>query len=374
MKGPRCVVWTAAIVLLLLLQGCSNSSSKAIDNRFFVVSLGVDGGSEGKIVVTAKLAVPKGILRDKDSEFVIFSEEDETIEGALNKIRTQVDKELNFGHLKLIVFGEEVARKGLRTHMDWMQRNPEVQKICWLAVGKPTARQTLEIKPRSERFPSNHVFLVFSRSGMESDLAVTQPLYSFYREITEVGVDSELPVLERVKQGLAITHTALFKDDKLVLELSPDETRLLNLLHSNGRLAGAEWVVRGDGGDPVADAVILSKQQKASYKILEGPEPEVKVRIQINGDLREVVPHRVMTPDTRMTIERLSEEKITQVANTLLKKCQSAGIDPVGLGLRYRARHWAGVEEEKQAWEALYPQLIFKVETQVKVKNTGNMK
>lgn len=358
----------AGLVAAFLMAGCS---SKDIDKRFFVVSLGMDGGAGGKVLVSLKLAIPKGVIRHGDSEFIMMTMEDNTVENAVNRIRTLLDKELDFGHLKLVVFGEGLARQGIMPYMDWLERTPQIQRICWLAVGKPSALKVLEFRPMSERYPSNNIFLSLARSGTESDLAVTQYLYSFSRELSERGVDPKLPVIEVAKQGLAIDHLVLFRGDKLSLHLTPDETRIMNIIH--GQKNRTEWMVGSEEDAPAGRAVLYSRQHQADFRILEGAEPAARIGIRIKAGLGEIVPRGTLNPERKAALVRQAEEKISKETLALLEKCRKAGIDPLGMGLRYRATHWNN-ETEWTEWQALYPALKFEVKTEVRITATGNTK
>lgn len=53
---------------------------------------------------------------------------------------------------------------------------------------------------------------------------------------------------------------------------------------------------------------------------------------------------------------------------------QKANVDPLGIGLDYRAHHFGTVKEEWKAWQALYPELEFNVNIQVKLDDVGVIK
>jgi spore germination protein KC len=365
-KAIRLILLSA---LFVLMAGCS---AKDIDKRYFVVSVGIDKGENGTVKVSTKLAIPKGILRHGDSDFIMMSLQDATIEGAMNRIRTLTDKELDFGHMKLVVFGEEVAKEGVLSYLDWLQRSFDIQEICWLAVGKPSANEVLAFRPRSERYPSNNLFLTFDRTGTQSDLAVTQYLYSFYRELTEEGIDPMLPVITLVEQGMTIDHAAVFRGDKLLFHLTPDETRVMNHMHTN--TPTIEWVVHFDKDDPLKHAVLIGHKNRSSFQITESPEPTIRFRFNVKGILGELQPNQKLTGENRGKVEAKLADKINRVAETLLVKLQKADADPVGFGLRYRARHWDNTAAELRAWQSLYPRARFDISTQVEIRSTGNMK
>ncbi|KQX64659.1 Ger(x)C family spore germination C-terminal domain-containing protein [Paenibacillus sp. Root444D2] len=72
------------------------------------------------------------------------------------------------------------------------------------------------------------------------------------------------------------------------------------------------------------------------------------------------------------------EEAVVKTCETLiinlLKKFQKANVDPLGFGLDYRAHHFGTVKEEWKAWQALYHELEFNVNIQVKLDGVGVIK
>lgn len=355
----------------LILSGCG---TKDIDKRFFVVSLGVDTveGNKTQFRFSFKMAVPKSRLRHGDSEFVIMSVESETVAGATAKLKTLVDKEPDFGHLKLVVFSEDTAGRGLLPVTDWLHRYSDIQKICWLAIGRPTAREILAYKPKSERYPSNNLFMTFDHSGAETDTAITQYIFSFGRDVTEPGIDAVLPVIQDEKQALGISRAAVFGGDKLALILKPEETKLLNIMK---RTAPEVELNLADGlGEGLEHAAVHGFKVGASYRLEEGERLAIRMNLKVRGELEEIHPHTVLTEEQIKNVEMAAEAYLTSHAKSLLEKCRDGGLDPVGFGLRYRSKHWDSREAETEAWKQLYPQVEFKVRAEVKITSTGRIK
>lgn len=97
-------------ILILLTPSLSGCGFKDIDKRIFVVSVGVDPAknSDKKFLISLKLAVPN--VQEVSNEFVIISEEGDTIAEAVRIMKAEVDKELDFSHAKLIVYNEKILK------------------------------------------------------------------------------------------------------------------------------------------------------------------------------------------------------------------------------------------------------------------------
>jgi spore germination protein KC len=216
-------------IVMIVISGCG---FKDIDKRFFVVSIGVDKAEdkEKEYKVSLKLAIPNVEAKNIKSEHLLVSEEAETISEAVRVIKSRVDKELDFGHTKILVLGKEVVESDISHILDWFMRRRDIQKIAWMTIGKPTAKEILDLTPKAERLPSNSLFLAFGEAGTESPYISSEYLYLFRRELYERGVDPHLPIVEIEEKIFKINTVSIFKDAKQVLKLNQDDTKTFNTM------------------------------------------------------------------------------------------------------------------------------------------------
>ncbi|MFD2881330.1 hypothetical protein ACFTAO_44390 [Paenibacillus rhizoplanae] len=80
--------------------------------------------------------------------------------------------------------------------MDWAVRRRDIQLIINFAVGRPGALEVLQVKPPSERIPSNSLILAMSGQGTESPFISSVYSYQLMRSIYEKGIDPILPIIE----------------------------------------------------------------------------------------------------------------------------------------------------------------------------------
>ncbi|MNN88611.1 hypothetical protein D3C81_2063180 [compost metagenome] len=72
-------------------------------------------------------------------------------------------------------------------------------------------------------------------------------------------------------------------------------------------------------------------------------------------------------------ISTAGEADLNRKVTALLLKIQDSGLDPLGWGLHYGARHWNN-DTEMEIWERLYPKLKFQVNSEVRIKYSGMIK
>ncbi|ANS74397.1 hypothetical protein AWM70_07225 [Paenibacillus yonginensis] len=85
-----------------------------------------------------------------------------------------LDKELDLGHCKMMLFGEGLAQQDIRQAADWMLRRRDIQLLVFTAVPCPSAQEVLYVQPISERLSGNSLILALSKDGTESPFIVGQ--------------------------------------------------------------------------------------------------------------------------------------------------------------------------------------------------------
>lgn len=360
------ILYVFILPTLILLSGCG---FKDIDKRFFVVTIGVDKAEKIKqgYNVVVKLALP-GPPRSPANEpnYIVMSEEAETIAEALRLIKSKVDKELDFGHMKAIIIGKKVAQHDLSELMDWFARRRDIQQIAWVMIGSPTAKKIMEQKPLREQIPSDVLFTFFGNIGTETPYIASVPLFDFLRRLKEPGIDPVLPVLKQTKDSIyQINTVSILKNGKVALTLTRDETRLLNLIMQDQDKT--EIKVK-EKNKPF---IITTTYIRHSYSVhtSEKTHPYVAFSATIKGRVEEA-----HTPVYGFDLKKygtIASNVTEKNLKALLQKLQQAGVDPLGFGIYFRAHRIGNEEEKYREWKKLYPKLQFRVHVQTEVKGTG---
>lgn len=367
MKLSRLNAILSLLLLSLTLNGCG---FKDIDKRFFAVAMAVDQADnpERLFKVTVKLAIPSPSERFGSNDYTLVSEETDSIAEAVRKIKSKIDKELDLGHLKAIVVGKAIVEKGdVSRVMDWFVRRRDVQNIAWVAIGDPTGKDILDLKPKTERLPSNMLFMSFGQVGTETAYIVSEYLFDFRRRLNERGLDPILPVIQpRSEKQISINRVAILGKEKQRLLLEPLETKILNCFY----VGVGKYDIHVNMNDGFF--IIAAENVRGSYSIHKRQgKAVVQLTVRIHGIIEEAsVP---IAKEDLPKYERVAEEQVKQRVTELFQKFQKANVDPVGLGLRYRARHTGDPERVWKEWKELYPDAEFEVTPHVRLKSTGQL-
>ena len=359
--------------VILLFISCSifflsSCGYKDIDKRYFVVSIGVDKGKNDLYDITLKLAVPSSEVKTGSDEFKIMTESAQTVSEAVRIIKSKVDKELDFSHAKMIVFGEQLVKEDITSIVDWFSRRRDIQLIAWTAIGRPSALKILEAKPVGERLPSNSLFLTFGNAGTETPYISSVYLYKFTALHTERGIDPILPIIEVDVQDYSTNQLAIFSDLKQALTIDDEQTKYFNMLSNN--TSKTEIKVEKENESPYF--VFSTDNVRTTYKIkTDNSAANIVFDLEISGVVEESFV--VLEDEKTREYEKYIEKEVEEQIENLLKLFQKENVDPIGFGLRYRASH-AGKESTKiKEWDEIYQSVNFQVHTHVEMKNIGTI-
>ncbi|MCM3713293.1 Ger(x)C family spore germination protein [Alkalihalobacillus oceani] len=354
-------IWQCLVCTLLfafLLNGCGY---KEVDKRSFATSIGIDKGSEDhRFKVSVKLAIPQSEAEKVAEEFQLITKEADMLSEAVQQIAAEVEKTLDFGHVKVIVLGEQLKAEDIFVVKDWLQRRRDIQNISFVSLGKPSAEEVLAFKSRGENIPANALILAMDYVGSESQYILTQHLFEFSSKIEETGLDPVLPLIEIKNDTYNINQAVVFKHHHNDMLLSPEETRYLHLL-TNGLKEGAFKTEH-------EETMLMMSIDKAAARISLEADDRALIKVDVKGKVEEQSSPKLIQSADLSKIAESMEEKIKNDLTDLVEKLQDNAVDPLGFGLKYRARHWNSTKTEEEEWKRLYPELKYQINVDVDLK------
>ncbi|CAM3188431.1 Ger(x)C family spore germination protein [Paenibacillus lupini] len=154
----------AILVLLsvcLPVTGCWNS--RELTDMSIVVGMGIDSVPNSNDYSVSFQIVNAGALSAQGGAqvgmgalpIVTYSSQDNSLFGALRKASRKVPRRLFFGHIQLVVIGEEAAKKGINDLFDFMERSHEVRLSSTVLISRgTTAEEIVSIVTPLEKTPS----------------------------------------------------------------------------------------------------------------------------------------------------------------------------------------------------------------------------
>ena len=162
----RVRVWRRSVFLLLVLTLAASSAGcwgrQELENQSLVTVMGVDNGTDKRIRLTARIAIPRAAAGGQGGSgqgsslggFPITAE-GENILDALNGLQQITGRDVTVGHLTILVLGEEFARKDVGPVVDVFSRTLQFRPTTLVVTCREKAEDFVkEFTPGEETEPS----------------------------------------------------------------------------------------------------------------------------------------------------------------------------------------------------------------------------
>ncbi|NLY75600.1 MAG: Ger(x)C family spore germination protein [Firmicutes bacterium] len=368
------------VSLPILLAGCWGA--KEIDEAAYAFALGIDSGPGRNLTISVLVFNPgagiatAGITDQSLSpgRVRVFTAEAPSIFSGINIINTMLKRQIELGHLKMVVFGETLARRGIESYLDTMVRWRKFRRTIYLAVANQgTARRVIEsIVPPAGTNAGKYLEMMFITQGFVGFTPRNQML-EFYNALKTKG---EVPVAALVaprvtKYDLTTEHearidsgritdfngaardpgqstagnpplsgeaplqflgTAVLYRGKLVQKLTGYETLAFSMLRGE---FNRTYINIPDPEAP--DKIIqleISRIRRPEIKLQkQGAQIRGQVLLTVLGDLIGVESNRrYETPPKNTLLKQAVENWIKQGCYAVFHKAQTAGTDIFGFG------------------------------------------
>lgn len=399
----RLIVVSVLMSMVMLVAGCNGS--RELDEVGNVIAMGIDAAEEGMILVSYQFAIPKpeGGKDDASKSMVIITIKAPTISEALNLLNSQIEYVPSLSHIKVIILGEELARKGIDKILAPFMRYHEYRGSMFVVVAKGTAKGILEenkptfttsiSKYYEETFATTEYSGYVLRTSLHQYYARRkgysgQPYMAFVaiNPMSGEGNSNNSP-LPGAKSGgytaggiprqggnhLEFAGTAVFSNDKMVGVLNTIETRMLGLLlgeYPRGFLSVEDPL---DSRYAININLRLGSKPKVKIKLVEG-RPVIDIKVLLEGDISNI--GSGINYEMQGYIDLL-EGQIAKVYQkemlNLIARTQEMDSDVVGFGYYLRPAFSSNTEFVDYHWNDQYRQAAVNGNIEIQIRRTGLM-
>lgn len=214
---------------LFLLPGCWDRTE--INDLAIVTGIGLDKKNDKGIELSIEMFIPKiagggqamgggGGGGGGGGETLIRTGEGKTIADAVANLQEKLPRRIFWGHSKVIVISEKLAKKGIREPIDYLARQPQPRLRSYVFVSKSKAKDVMALLPPLER-SSAEVLREFSESKVLMHTTLKDLLQML---ISDAGA-AAIPMIDILppQKGLSeletigyVNKTAVFKKDKMI--------------------------------------------------------------------------------------------------------------------------------------------------------------
>ncbi|MFZ5595594.1 MAG: Ger(x)C family spore germination protein [Bacillota bacterium] len=417
MKGAKLF---ACLIMLLLTSGCWGS--KETDDIAYVLSLGFDKGPGDKLLVTFQIANPIVIAGQsggggrgggvgggggggggggvQNKSFLTMSAVAELPIGALHLLNSQQARELSLLHTMAFIFSDELAREGLKDYINSLNRYRETRGSAFVYICRGKAKDFLEKNtPMLELSPAKQYELLFKNNKLHGLVYVTT-FREFYQKIKYITQEPVAPLLAINKEGLDVSTpeeknrlgdylagelpsnknvpqflgSAVFKGDKMIGEITGDETRYLNIM--SGLAKQTFLIIRDPQKENQFVGLTIKQAKKPKIKVdTKSDQPVIDLEIFLEPNIVGISSGiNYESVKYKPILENELENIIKSRCEQLIKRTQDefttdiAGFGRIAAGNFLTIGQW-----EKYKWEEKYPRAVVNIKVNAKIRRTGFM-
>lgn len=356
------------IAFTFILSGCAEQ--KILENISLTTLVGYELEDGGELTSTA---VIRQINQDLESRVEIQSASAITSKWARTKIDLKTSKITGSGQLRVVLFGEKLAKEGLDHNLHILKMNAEVSNAIYLAVVEGDIKELLEYKYKNITDIGQHIYQLI-KQNIEHHHALSSTLHEVNRDKYSLVKSYALPVIKKEGENIIITGMALFKDSKIVGQITADDTMYIMMIRERTHNGTLQLELPDSALDGLADkpfdqlAIALDTiDSKPILKLVDPSVPEFDLTIKLECRLREINADIIVdTPEKIKKVEEEINQKIESELTRIIKYSQEVNSDIFNFGERFRARV-RNVIVDKEKWYELYPQMKvnIKVESQI---------
>ncbi|UUZ91080.1 Ger(x)C family spore germination protein [Paenibacillus sp. P25] len=361
----------AGFSLLFLLTGCWDQAE--LPEKGFVMGLAIDQVAGGRYLLTTQIFKPTQVVGGKGNEksYINIMAEDASIAKAIRDIPGHLGRKLQWSHMRIIIMGEELARKqGLADVLDFFYRDHEPRIISPVMITQGRASDYLRLKPLIENTISQRLYEGQRQSEASNAKTLDMNLLLLGRQTrSEVGSGLIPYVFTSQIDHMTVMNiegAALLKKGKMVSLLDGERMEGFQML-MNRYKSGMIRVPceRNAGGNKVETVELLSLHSDMTPDLRRRP-PVFRYKIRIPIAVSEIsCSGDITTTDKETAFTERVEQAIKHQLESTTGYLKKIKFDAMGLGnavYRKNPRLW---KQWKPEWEDIFAASKFEFEVEV---------
>lgn len=371
---PRKLVLSIILTITLILTGCWDQIE--INDRAFISTLGIDkatgaaGGTE-RYQISYSFPNPSGGYGGgAEVTNVFLSTLASDIYMADRMVATRSSKSIYFGHLRMLLIGEAVARDPLmlRETLDSMERNSMVSRRINIGIASGRAEDVLQLEPLMEGNIGQLLYEIFHKKD-RSQRAPLVDLGEVLIDLHENG-STLIPRIVASEKEIKAAGAAVIKDYRLVGWLGEKETAAATMAQGNFQYLIVP-IPYNNLNIPVS---VTDGSTKYEY-VENGNERKILINIEIEGDIeglymnpKEDILDQAFIKTLQDQGERLLEESIEGTIEKLQKEFKADVLQLDMYMERNRPKEW---KELKEDWDEIYEEIAIEARIDLKIRRVG---
>ncbi|SEO47831.1 spore germination protein KC [Amphibacillus marinus] len=381
-------IFLISIITVLLLSGCW--SAVELSDMMLATAIGIDY-HDGKFQVTLQVINPSEIAANQDkanrTSVTNYTVEADTFFEAIRRLTATSPRKLFLSHIRVVIYGEGMARRGIADTLDFLMRDHEFRSDFVMTIAKDTtAKKVLGIVSplenisaekiytsieSSEKFwaPTKEVKLDELVNAILSDGKQAVMTGVFIRGDAEKGSTLANVETQDPYATIFVEHIGVFNEDKLIGWLNEDQSKGFNYITDNiastvGRLI---WQ---DGRYIVLETTSSSTDRSV---VIKDDEITITVSVESTANFGEVNADVTFQDQAVIQeIERYAAERLNELLARSIAVAKEFETDIFGFGELIRRDYPHEWEAKyKENWDEYFLTTNIKIDSSVRIEHGG---
>ena len=386
------------IVLEIFLTGCCNARELEELGISLLISLDIEND---KVLLTGEVVDPSYTQSDgtstEGSSVKYVQGTGNNIHEAFRDITLKFDRRLFISHNKVIIIGEELAKRGLVKHMDQLFRNNEQRETTYILIAKGTkGYEVMGINSGLEQIPANYISKLIENieyNPKTRDVSMVEYLKTYYHKghqptvgviekKTKKEIDQTVEKAGAQSYELSVIGSAVFDKDVLVGYLNGNDTKSLNFIADNVKGGIITFptpkpvIGVGMENEPIhknlSSMLIINNKTKNDIEIKDD-NIVLKTKIKLRGAVGEVVGNIDISKEENLKeLEKACSKAAEEGIKSAVTKVQKEfGLDIFGFGLVFHRKYPEEWKNIKENWDEIFSKADFEIEVETDIIRTG---
>jgi len=375
----RAALAVLIIICAALMGGCWNY--RGMDEMTITTGVAVDRDPEtGLYHLSFEYVDLSGPVKEQGIVAGLLESYGVTMLDAARNAKKRVNNKVYFGHIELLVLDEDVARESdMMGTIDFFLRDAECRETVCVAVSQTeTAKELLSLEGVGQPMVAYEIHTIIEDDKRVTSSTIYQPVYKIYNILHSEGIELTLPAVRSVPNDVTMTcevnGIAVFKDERMVGYLSPDESKYF--LFVMGEAEGGVITCSASGEGPEDTALEIHKcNTKRSFRWRDGQlsvqaEVEVKVFLDETAALVDL-----MEPSVIQQVEASGAQKLARgIANMIQRVRTEYRSDIFGFGNMIYKQDYKLWQQLKDNWDEVFVNMPVDINCKVEIVNTAYLK
>jgi spore germination protein KC len=366
----RRLLLMACLLVATLTGGCWDIMD--IKDQALVFGMAIDAAPGGGFLVSLQVPQPTPSAGRQETSphgtARTVSVVAPTLVEAFPMAQTLVAQALQFGHLRTVILGEQLARDSAASEhvLEALLRSPLIDDSAFLLVAHGQASDIINCPAQ----PFVSLFINDLLDNVRQGLPIgSRAVWEMLRDIQTPGREPFAPGVRATVEGPQVSGTAIFDGFRIVGWLDEAETK--GFLFLIGRGDGLAIAVPTPDGEAGIQILTVTSHQLPR---VENGRPVVEVSTRLTGVITRKPPRLTLIDSSAFRdITRYTEQQVEREMRLALNALQKRlNADAAGMGRSFYYRMPA--VWQKLNWKREFPDLKVRITTHAVLSRKGLLK